>query len=272
MRVALVQMSTTTDKPGNLKNAERLVAGAAESRPDLVMLPEAVMRDFGKEGEGLAEDAEPLDGPWVAEMHRLARLHGVTLLAGMFEAAADDDERPYNSLVVVDSHGVQAVYRKTHLYDSFGYKESDRLRPAPPETVVVPIGDVRVGLMTCYDLRFPEMSRALVDAGAEVLAVPAAWVAGEHKIDHWRTLLRARAIENTCYVAAAAQCGEKYCGHSAVIDPMGVVCTELTVDEGTTTTAVAAGAVFGARQRNPALAHRRYSVVPRVPGDGAAPV
>ncbi|MDQ4084398.1 MAG: carbon-nitrogen hydrolase family protein [Actinomycetota bacterium] len=261
MRVALVQMSATTDKAANLKVAERLVARAAESRPDLVMLPEAVMHDFGRPDEPLTEAAEPLDGPFVAELQRLSRLHGAMVVAGMFEAAPDE-ERPYNSLVAVDAGGIRGVYRKTHLYDSFGYRESDKLLAAPPEAVVVPVADLKLGLMTCYDLRFPEMARALVDAGADTLGVPAAWVAGEHKVDHWQTLLRARAIENTCFVVAAAQCGRLYCGHSAAVDPMGVVLTSLGDDEGVASASLASGAIFGTRQQNPALAHRRFAVVP----------
>jgi len=261
MRVALVQMSATTDKSANFKVVERMVAQAAESRPDLVMLPEAVMHDFGKPDEPLTEVAEPLDGPFVAEMERLARLHDTTILAGMFESVPDDD-RPYNTLVAVGAGGVSGVYRKTHLYDSFGYRESDKLLAADPEAVVVPVADVKVGMMTCYDLRFPEMARALVDAGADTLAVPAAWVAGEHKVDHWLTLLRARAIENTCYVAAAAQCGRRYCGHSAAVDPMGVVLTSLADEEGIASATLASGAIFAARQHNPALAHRRFTVAP----------
>jgi predicted amidohydrolase len=264
MRVALVQMSATSDKTANFKVVDQMVAQAAETRPDLVLLPEAVMYDFGRPEDPITEAAEPLDGPFVAELQRLARLHGTIIIAGMFEEVPDD-ERPYNSLVAVDGSGLRGAYRKTHLYDSFGYRESDKLLAAAPEAVVVPVADVKVGLMTCYDLRFPEMARALVDAGADTLAVPAAWVQGEHKVDHWRTLLRARAIENTCFVIAAAQCGSRYCGHSAVIDPMGVVCAELEDDEGTTSATVAAGALFAVRQRNPALSHRRFVVTPRSP-------
>ncbi len=264
MRVALVQTSATTDKTANLKAIDQMVAQAVETRPDLVMLPEAVMYDFGRPEDPITDAAEPLDGPFVAELQRLARLHGAMILAGMFEAVPGDD-RPYNSLVAVDGSGVCAVYRKTHLYDSFGYRESDKLLAAPPEAVVVPVADVKVGLMTCYDLRFPEMARALVDAGADTLAVPAAWVQGEHKVDHWQTLLRARAIENTCFVVAAAQCGAHYCGHSAVIDPMGVVCAELGDEEATTSATVAAAALFAVRQKNPALAHRRFVVSPASP-------
>jgi deaminated glutathione amidase len=269
MRVALVQMSATTDKTANLKVIDQMVAQAGETRPDLVLLPEAVMYDFGRPEDPVAQAAEPLDGPFVAELQRLARLHGAMVVAGMFEAVPED-ERPYNSLVAVDGSGLRAVYRKTHLYDSFGYRESDKLLAAPPEAVVVPVADVKVGLMTCYDLRFPEMARALVDAGADTLAVPAAWVQGEHKVDHWQTLLRARAIENTCFVIAAAQCGSHYCGHSVVIDPMGVVCTELGDEDGTTSATVATGALFGARQKNPALAHRRFVVTPAQTGPSSS--
>jgi predicted amidohydrolase len=261
MRVALVQMNATTDKAANFKAVEQMVAQAVESRPDLVMLPEAVMHDFGKPEESLAEAAEPLNGPWVAELQRLARLHATMIVAGMFESA-DEDDRAYNSLVAVDPSGLQGVYRKTHLYDSFGFRESDRLVAGPPEPVVVPVGDLNLGLMTCYDLRFPEMARALVDAGADILGVPAAWVAGDHKVDHWQTLLRARAIENTCFVAAAAQSGKRYCGHSAAVDPMGVVLTSLAEEEGIASATLAATALFNVRQKNPALAHRRFSVVP----------
>lgn len=264
MRVALVQMKATTEKTANLKVIERMVAQAGESRPDLVVLPEAVMYDFGRPEDPLAEAAEPLDGPFVAEVQRMARLHDVAIVAGMFETSSDE-QRAYNSLVAVDRSGVRGVYRKTHLYDSFGYRESDRLMPAPPEAVVVPVADVKIGLMTCYDLRFPEMARALIDAGADTLVVPAAWVAGDHKVDHWQTLLRARAIENTCFVVAASQCGEPYCGHSAAVDPMGVVITSLADEEGVASATLASGTLFAVRQKNPALAHRRFSVTPVTP-------
>jgi predicted amidohydrolase len=269
MRVALVQMSATTDKTANLKVIEQMMAQAGTSQPDVVVLPEAVMHDFGRPEDSVAGAAEPLDGPFVAELQRLARLHGCILVAGMFETGPDD-ERAYNTLVAVDSGGLQGVYRKTHLYDAFGYRESDKLLAGPPEAVVVRAGELKLGLMTCYDLRFPEMARALVDAGADTLVVPAAWVAGKHKVDHWQTLLRARAIENTCFVVAAAQCGERYCGHSAVVDPMGVVVTEMGDQEGVTTATLATGAIFTARQKNPALAHRRFAVTP-LSADGRPP-
>jgi predicted amidohydrolase len=201
--------------------------------------------------------AQPLDGPYVQGLAALACDVGATVVAGMFEPS-DDPERPYNTLVVVDPGGdLLAHYRKTYLYDSFGYRESDQLTPGDGDPVVVPLGGLRLGLMTCYDLRFPEFGRALVDAGADTLVVPSAWVRGPLKEDHWATLLRARAIENTTYVLAPGQCGSSYIGASMVVDPMGVVIAGAGSDEGVTSAVVQRRVVDEARRRNPSLANRR---------------
>ena len=260
MQVTVVQMAATTDKAGNAAVLERLVARTAPGA-DLVVLPEAVMHDFGRPDDPLAPSAEPLDGPFVGLLQRLAGKHDATLVAGMFEQA-DEPDRVFNTLVAVSGAGLQGCYRKTHLYDSFGYRESDRLVAGEPEPVTVPLGDLTLGLMTCYDLRFPEMSRALVDAGADTLVVPAAWVVGPYKVDHWRTLLAARAIENTCHVVAAAQCGRTYTGHSAIVDPMGITRAGLGDSEGIASADVSVGDLASAREHNRALRHRRFIVAP----------
>jgi predicted amidohydrolase len=150
-----------------------------------------------------------------------------------------------------------AAYRKIHLYDSFGFRESDRVLAGDPDPVVVEVGGFAVGLMTCYDLRFPELGRRLVDAGAEVLVVPAAWVAGERKVDHWRTLVRARAIENTAYVVAVGQPAPRYTGHSMVVGPLGDVLVEAGPDEETLTAVLTREGLDEARRSNPSLANRR---------------
>jgi predicted amidohydrolase len=123
--------------------------------------------------------------------------------------------------------------------------------------VLTDVGGLTVGLMTCYDLRFPELGRALVDRGAEVLVVPAAWVAGERKLDHWRTLVRARAIENTVYVVAAAQPAPRYTGHSMVVDPLGDVLAEAGDGDEVITAVLEREALEQARRTNPSLANRR---------------
>lgn len=260
-----MQMSATTDKDANAAAIERLVAQVPPGT-DLTVLPEAVMYEFGKPDTPLAPEAEPLDGPFVGLLQRLAGERATTVVAGMFEQT-DDPDRVYNTLVAVTADGLRARYRKTHLYDSFGYKESERLVAGGVEAVTLDLGELTIGLMTCYDLRFPEMSRALVDAGADTLVVPAAWVAGPYKVDHWRTLLAARAIENTCHVLAAAQCGRTYTGHSALVDPMGTTRVGLGHAEGVITGSVSVEDVASARERNPALQHRRFTVTPdRVEG------
>ncbi|WP_205857270.1 carbon-nitrogen hydrolase family protein, partial [Phytoactinopolyspora endophytica] len=187
----------------------------------------------------------------------VAKRSSATVVAGMFEQSGDET-RPYNTLVVVGPDGtLRATYRKAHLYDSFGYRESDRLSAGPAEPAVVDLDGLRIGLLTCYDLRFPEHARALVDAGADTLVVPAAWVRGPLKEDHWETLVRARAIENTVYVVAAAQCGRAYCGRSMLVDPMGIAVAAAGEAQGTVRGEIEPDRIATARERNPALQHRR---------------
>jgi deaminated glutathione amidase len=256
--VFLVQRSSSLDPAVN--RAALDVVGeicSSRPRPQLVVFPEVFARDFGKPGTDLGEFAEPLDGPFVTRLADLAAEHDVTVVAGMFETS-DDPARPFNTLVVVDPGGLRASYRKIHLYDSFGYRESDRLSAGGLEPVVVDVAGWKVGIMTCYDLRFPELARCLVDRGAELLVLPAAWVAGERKVDHWQTLVRARAIENTVYVAAAAQPPPRYCGHSMIVGPDGDVQAEAgESDPDGIFAEVSRARLAAVRSTNPSLANRR---------------
>jgi deaminated glutathione amidase len=256
LTVTAVQLASSLD-PAENRDALGLLDDICPgvSQPHLVVFPEVMMRDFGSPGSDISEFAEDLDGPFVKRIAELAAAHDVTVVAGMFERS-EDPGRPYNTLVVVDADGLRASYRKIHLYDSFGYKESDRLLAGALEPVVVEVGGFRVGLMTCYDLRFPELARALVDQGAELLVVPAAWVAGPGKAGHWRTLLKARAIENTVYVAAAAQPGPRYTGHSMVVTPRG---DTVEIEEGGLAVQgrIEREVLDEMRAENPSLANRR---------------
>jgi predicted amidohydrolase len=250
LRIALVQEASGLDPAANRARLAALTPAGA----DLVVFPEAFARDFGDAGSDVSAYAEPADGPFAAEVERVAAERGTTVVAGMFETSADPG-RPFNTLVLRGA--AHADYRKVHLYDSFGYRESDRLSAGDVEPVVVDLAGFRVGLMTCYDLRFPELARALVDRGAEVLVVPAAWVAGERKVEHWRTLARARAIENTVFVAAAGQPGPRYTGHSLVVDPLGDVLAEAGVGPEVLTAVLDRSVLEAARRTNPSLANRR---------------
>lgn len=252
LRVAVWQHAAALDPAAN-----RAALAGAEVPPgaDLIVLPEAFARDFGEPGSALAPYAEPLDGPFVTALRELADRSGAAVVAGMFEVAPDPD-RPFNTLVLTRD-GSLTTYRKIHLYDSFGQRESDLVSPGPTEPVVADLGGTKVGLMTCYDLRFPELARALATVGADVIVVPAAWVAGPGKVDHWETLLRARAIENVCWVVAAAQPGPRYCGHSMVIAPDGTVVARAEDGDAWLVAEVRVGEVAEARRRNPSLANRR---------------
>ncbi|MGH3497930.1 MAG: carbon-nitrogen hydrolase family protein [Nocardioidaceae bacterium] len=257
MRVALLQFSAGTDSALNRKTIDGLVGRLADGPPvDLVVAPEGSMHDFGTIDHDLGAAAEPLDGPFVGALaEHAARLHA-TVVAGMFER--NGDGLPWNTLVVMAPDGtLAATYRKVHLYDSFGYTESERLSAGDIKPVTLEVGGLRLGLMTCYDLRFPEYARLLVDEGAEALVVPSAWVAGPLKEDHWGTLLRARAIENTTYVLGAGQCGATYTGCTAVVDPLGVVVAAAGHDEAVVTADLEPDRIARARQRNPSLANRR---------------
>jgi predicted amidohydrolase len=252
VRVALWQHASALDPAENRAALSRI---EVPDGIDLLVLPEAFAHDFGEPGSALAPYAEPLDGPFVSALHAVAERHGTAVVAGMFEQSADP-ERPFNTLVVAGA-GPLTTYRKIHLYDSFGNRESDIVSPGPTEPTVVDIGGLRFGLMTCYDLRFPELARALSRAGAEVLVLPAAWVAGAGKVAQWQTLVRARAIENVCWVVAAAQPGPRYCGHSMVVAPSGDVLAEAGDGELWLTADLDRSTVEAARERNPSLANRR---------------
>jgi predicted amidohydrolase len=256
LRVALVQRAASLD-PAENRRAFDTIAQQVPPGTGLVLVPEAFARDFGAPGADISEYAEPLDGPFVRRLTEFARARDTTVVAGMFEVS-EDPSRPYNTLAVVSRDGLQASYRKIHLYDSFGYKESDRLTAGPVEPVLVDVAGFRVGLMTCYDLRFPELARDLVARGAELVVVPSAWVAGPRKVEHWRTLVTARAIENTAYVAAVGQPGPRYTGHSLVVGPAGEVVAEVADGDHVFSATVSHQDLQQARGTNPSLANRRF--------------
>lgn len=258
LRVAVWQHASSLDPAENraaLDRVPEIAVTGSGAQADLVALPEAFARDFGAQGSDLAPYAEPLGGPFVSRLREVSGSTGVAVLAGMFETSPDP-ARPYNTLVLADGDRLTS-YRKIHLYDSFGYVESERVHPGPLEPVLADVRGARVGLMTCYDLRFPELARRLAAADADVLALPAAWVAGERKLEHWRTLVRARAIENVCWVVAAAQPAPRYTGHSLVVAPTGDVVAEAGDGEEVASAVLDLDAVPDARRTNPSLANRR---------------
>lgn len=260
--VAVCQFAPDASPERNRERIGALVAAAAQRGAHVVVLPEYSNYFTPKMDGALAQNAERLDGRFVETLRALAAEHGMVVVAGMVETA--DAGRVHNTVVAVSDAGVQALYRKQHLYDAFGHRESDWVEPGVTgEAAVFDALGMRFGLMTCYDLRFPEVARTLVDAGADALIVPAEWVRGPLKEHHWNTLLTARAIENTAYVIAADHAAPVGVGFSQVIDPQGVVVAGVSAGEGVAVASLDAGLIARTRETNPSLRLRRYRVVPR---------
>lgn len=261
---AAVQLTSTADRAENLRSALALVDEAAGRGARFVALPENV--DFmGPEREKLAH-AEPLDGPAFSAFARKAAERRIWLLAGTIGERTDLPGKLHNTSVLYGPDGRRlAVYRKIHLFDvdipdGARYRESDLVAPGT-EPVLADAGFARVGLTVCYDLRFPELYRALAAAGAEVLTVPAAFTLHTGK-DHWEVLLRARAIENTSWVVAPAQFGrhsEKRVtyGNAMIVDPWGTVVARASDGPGFALAELRADVLERVRREIPSLRHRR---------------
>ncbi|MGA1837992.1 carbon-nitrogen hydrolase family protein [Herbiconiux sp. 11R-BC] len=264
--VAVAQFAPGADKAANLETIARLTRQAAARGASLVVFPEYSSFFVDPLGEALVQNAEPLDGPFVTVLSGLAAELDVHIIAGLVARARD--ERRFSNLLVAVSpvDGVVATYSKLHLYDAFGAHESEWVEAgdiAEPQTFS--IEGVTVGMQTCYDIRFPEVSRRLVDAGADLVAVPAEWVRGPLKEHHWRSLVTARALENTIYVAAADQTPPIGVGASLVVDPMGVTIASLGEREDVAVAWIDPRRIDEVRRVNPALALRRFTVEPREP-------
>jgi len=264
IRVACVQMTSRADKAANLEKAERLVARAASTGADVVVLPEK-WNAIGDVDVHHAAAERLEDGESVAAMASWARGHGVTLVGGSITERREGREKLSNTSLVFDSEGaLAATYRKIHLFDvevgGVTYRESEAEEPGG-EPVVARAEEWVIGLSICYDVRFPELYRILALEGAELVSVPAHFTTPTGK-DHWHVLLRARAIENQCYVAAAAQVGETLrgkpaYGRSLIVDPWGIVLAQAPDEETVITAELDHARLLEIRAKLPSLANRQ---------------
>lgn len=259
--IAVAQFVPVADTAANLAAIESLATTAAGRGATLVVFPEYSSFFEAELGQASVDAAESLDGRFVTALAGLSSRLGIHLVAGMLEQAG---EKVSNTLVALDLRGeLVATYRKLHLYDAFGQRESDRVQAGsiePPQTF--PWEGFTVGLQTCYDIRFPEVTRYLVDAGADLVLVPAEWVRGPLKEHHWRTLVTARALENTIYVAAADHAPPIGVGNSMVVDPMGVEIATIGEETAVAVAELRPERIADVRAINPALALRRFGTHP----------
>ncbi len=235
MRVAMAQLAVGDDPSANLVTVGECVSAAADGGADLIVFPEATMCRFGKP---LAPVAERLDGRWASRVREIARRHDTAIVVGMFTPATADSggARVRNTVIVVDRAGRLWAYDKIHLYDAFGFAESATVEAGHAALVVdLALADgssARLGVATCYDLRFPDLFGALADAGAQLIAVPASWAPGPGKAEQWRALTTARALDSGAYIVAVdqappvpgqAEAAPTGVGHSRLVDPFGSV-------------------------------------------------
>jgi predicted amidohydrolase len=266
MRIALAQIITGRDLAANLVLLEDYARRAKAGGADLVVFPEATMRAFGN---SLLDIAEPLDGPWATRVRAIASEHGIAIVAGMFTPGRfDDDARgKVRNTLLVTGRGLDASYDKIHLFDAFGFSESDTVE-AGNEPVTFELDDVKFGLATCYDVRFPGLFTANADRGADVNIVCASWGSGPGKAEQWKLLARARALDSTTVVLACGQ-GDPASqgveakgpaptgvGHSVAVSPLGDVLGELDGAPGLLFVDLDTAQVKEARAKLPVLANR----------------
>jgi deaminated glutathione amidase len=265
MKIAALQTVATPDVERNLEVAARLIAEAARGGAQLAALPEYFCLMGQRDTDKLAIAEAPGDGPIQGFLSAQARQHGLWLIGGTLPLRAATPERVRNACCVYAPDGtLVARYDKIHLFRFDSGRESydeARVLEAGSEPMALQAGALRVGLSVCYDLRFPELYRALCRPPCDVLSVPAAFTYTTGRA-HWELLLRARAVENQCYVLAAAQGGthengRRTWGHSMIVDPWGEVLEVRPEGEGVVLAEVDPARLAAVRQQLPALAHRK---------------
>jgi len=264
MKVSVSQFKSTTDVMSNIAIIRAHVQSAAQQGARVVAFPEASMVAFESSREELLAHAKVSSELFIEAMRKIAVDFHVDVIVGMYED--NDTERTSNIFLHVNFAGkVMGRYDKVHLYDAFSFQESYKNRPAQlhanhEEVYVAEIDTMKFAVFNCYDLRFPEIARIAIDQGADVLVYGAGWISGSFKELHWDTLLRARAIENTCFVMASCQPPPESVGMSMILDPNGLTLAGVAAREGLATAEINRHRLEDVRKTLPCLAHRRYYI------------
>lgn len=254
--VACVQPTSVLSSADNLADCLRIARDADSRGVRLLVFPEST--SSRSDDVAVETEAQPLDGPFLSGLIAGLADLDMTVVCGVTEST--DDGRPFNTLVAFRQGEVVAVYRKMHLYDAAGMRESDTISSGDGPVTTFDVDGFRVGMMTCYDIRFPELARLLAVDGADVVAVPTSWVRGPLKEEQWLTLCAARAIENTVYLVGAAQTGGLRIGRSVVVAPDGVVQAALGSEEDVLVSRLSRSRLDDVRRAFPLLAQRRFTV------------
>ncbi len=257
MKVALGQFAVGKTWQDNAETCLRLMKEAEAGGANLLVLPEGILARDITDPDIVLKTAQPVDGPFMARL--LDASHGSPLTVMMCIHNPIDGARVYNNLVTIRDGRVLSQYRKLHLYDAFSVQESSNVKPGDAIPDLIEIAGLKLGVMTCYDLRFPELARRHAVDGADVLILPAAWVKGPGKEAHWEVLVTARALENTCYMVAVGECGERNIGCSMVVDPLGVAIARAGEAPALLFADLDPERLHHARKVLPVLANRRFA-------------
>src|SRR5712692_7995880 len=255
-------MKADVDKEKNLKKILRFISQASSRGTALCAFPEFMMcyTPSSQSAAELSNIAEKITGEFVSSIAKTAKENSIQVVATFYEKSPKPS-RVYDTSFLINKNGkIISKYRKIHLYDALGFKESRKLYPGSLIAKPVQTNIGKLGLMICYDLRFPEMSRILASSGSEILVVPSAWVKGKMKEEHWLTINKTRAIENGCYIISPDQVGNIYCGRSLVVDPFGKVLLDMKKREGIGTVDISLKQVKQVRKRLPLLRNRRLDI------------
>ena len=264
MKAGVVQFKASTKKEDNLKKIISYISKASSKNATLCAFPEFMMfyTNSSQTAKQLANLAETINGNFVTTIAKVAKENHIQVIGSFYEKSRKKN-RVYDTSFVIDKSGkVISTYRKIHLYDALGFRESDKMTSGSKITKPVKTSLGKIGMMICYDLRFPEMARSLAVAGSEVLVVPSAWVKGNMKEEHWITINKTRAIENGCYVIAPDQVGNIYCGRSLVVDPYGKILLDMKKKQGIGFVNIDLNKVKQTRKILPLLQNRRTDVYP----------
>lgn len=258
MKVAVGQFVVGPVWQENAATCVDLMAQAAQKGADLLVLPEAVLARDDNDPDMSVKSAQPLDGGYVEQLRAESRKNSMTTVLTLH--VPTHDGRAANTLLAIRSGEIVANYQKVHLYDAFSVQESRLVDAGKSVAPLIKVAGMNVGLMTCYDLRFPEMALSLALSGAEVLVLPAAWLKGPHKEAHWATLLVARALDSTCYMVASGECGNKNIGQSRIVDPLGVIVAGAAEAPEMIFAEITPERVTAVRQMLPVLSNRRFAI------------
>ncbi|WP_039054953.1 deaminated glutathione amidase [Enterobacter sp. Bisph1] len=257
MIVATGQFVVTPDWRTNAQTCVELMAQAAQGQASLLVLPEAILARDDADPFFSVKAAQPLDGGFLSLLRSESQRNNLTTVLTVHVPSTQG--RALNTLVVLRGGEIIAQYAKLHLYDAFNMQESARVDAGQQLPPLITVEGMQVGLMTCYDLRFPDLAMALALQGAELLVLPSAWVRGPLKEQHWATLLSARALDTTCYIVASSECGTKNIGLSRVIDPQGVTIASATQEPQLIFAEATPERVAQTRESLPVLKHRRFA-------------